>query len=187
MSFETTKTTMTRRYGFGSNSLAASIGALKPCMTEAAIRHVDPHRILWLDGNTFTMQWEFFTKASPNCVYALHSYTYIASSLDDKQQSRHYLPSFLVESSRTPIWNGGFGLVYVNSALDANAEDINAARYNVLGAQLDIYNKHKIHWNISTIKDWLARKRKLQLDAWGRYPSKELDAVMNPLYSCGPE
>lgn len=40
---------------------------------------------------------------------------------------------------------------------------------------------------MQTIKDWLARKRKLQLDAWGRYPSKELDAVMNPLYSCGPE
>src|SRR6266571_3913069 len=42
---------------------------------EPAIRKVDPNHILWLDGNTFAMQWKFFNKALPNCVYALHDYT----------------------------------------------------------------------------------------------------------------
>jgi aryl-phospho-beta-D-glucosidase BglC (GH1 family) len=40
-----------------------------------AIRKVDPNHILWLDGNTFAMQWRFSSKALPNCVYALHYYT----------------------------------------------------------------------------------------------------------------
>ena len=32
-----------------------------------------------------------------------------------------------------------------------------------------------------TIALWLARKRALQLDAWGRHPSKEVEAVIYPL------
>lgn len=32
-----------------------------------------------------------------------------------------------------------------------------------------------------TIAPFLARKRALQLDAWGRYPSSESEAVINPL------
>lgn len=103
---------------------------------------------------------------------------------------------------KTPIWNGEFGPVYANPALEPNANEINAARYDVLGAQLDIYDKYKIHWNIwlykdigvqgmihtnpaskymETIAGWLKRKRDLQLDAWGRYPSAEVEAVINPL------
>lgn len=42
---------------------------------EEAIRKVDSEHILWLDGNTFAMEWKFFDKALPNCVYALHDYT----------------------------------------------------------------------------------------------------------------
>ena len=42
---------------------------------EPAIRKVDPHHILWLDGNTFAMEWKFFDKVLPNCVYAMHDYS----------------------------------------------------------------------------------------------------------------
>lgn len=42
---------------------------------EAAIRKIDPHHILWLDGNTFAMEWKYFDKKLPNTVYALHDYT----------------------------------------------------------------------------------------------------------------
>jgi len=42
---------------------------------EPALRKVDPNHILWFDGNIFAMQWRFFNKALPNCVYALHDYT----------------------------------------------------------------------------------------------------------------
>jgi len=42
---------------------------------EPAIREIDPHHILWLDGNTFAMEWKYFEKPLPNCVYALHDYS----------------------------------------------------------------------------------------------------------------
>jgi hypothetical protein len=46
---------------------------------------------------------------------------------------------------KTPIWNGEFGPVYANPSLVQNTEEINAARYNVLGAQLSLYDKYKTH------------------------------------------
>jgi hypothetical protein len=42
---------------------------------ERAIRKVDSDHILWLDGNTFAMEWRGFDKVLPNCVYALHDYS----------------------------------------------------------------------------------------------------------------
>lgn len=42
---------------------------------EPAIRRIDPNHILWLDGNTFAMEWRGFDKVLPNCVYALHDYS----------------------------------------------------------------------------------------------------------------
>lgn len=42
---------------------------------EKELREVDPHHILWLDGNTFAMEWRGFDKVLPNCVYAMHDYS----------------------------------------------------------------------------------------------------------------
>ncbi|KAF2817081.1 uncharacterized protein BDZ99DRAFT_564884 [Mytilinidion resinicola] len=103
---------------------------------------------------------------------------------------------------KTPIWNGEFGPVYANPVLEPKANEINAARYDVLGAQLDIYDRYKSHWNIwlykdigvqgmvhtnpeskymKTITGRLKRVPDLQLDAWGRYPSAEVEEVISPL------
>jgi Cellulase (glycosyl hydrolase family 5). len=41
---------------------------------EKAIRAIDPRHILWLDGNTFAMEWKGFDTVLPNCVYAMHDY-----------------------------------------------------------------------------------------------------------------
>lgn len=41
---------------------------------EKAIRAIDPDHILWLDGNTFAMEWKGFDTVLPNCVYAMHDY-----------------------------------------------------------------------------------------------------------------
>lgn len=102
----------------------------------------------------------------------------------------------------TPIWNGEFGPVYANPRLDEDAEKINEKRYALLGQQLTIYDKYQIHWSIWLYKDigvqgmvhvdpeskwmktigpFLEKKRALQLDAWGRYPSKQVEDVINPL------
>ena len=102
----------------------------------------------------------------------------------------------------TPIWNGEFGPVYANPDLDKDHEEVNVKRYNLLDAQLGVYDKYQIHWSIwlykdigvqgmvhtdpnskwmKTIAPFLEKKRALQLDAWGRYPSKQVEDVIYPL------
>lgn len=41
---------------------------------EEAIRKIDPHHILYLDGNTFAIDFKYFDHVLPNCVYAIHDY-----------------------------------------------------------------------------------------------------------------
>ncbi|KAF2837373.1 glycoside hydrolase family 5 protein [Patellaria atrata CBS 101060] len=179
---------------------------------ETAIRKIDSNHILWLDGNTFAMEWKFFDKALPNCVYALHDYSmmgfpkgerYEGTDEQKKKIERQFLrKAEFMYKTKTPIWNGEFGPVYANPELDSDHEEVNAARYKLLEQQLTTYDKYKIHWSIwlykdigvqgmihvdpnskwmKTIQPFLKRKRELQLDAWGRYPSKQVEDVINPL------
>jgi hypothetical protein len=103
-----------------------------------------------------------------------------------------------------PIWNGEFGPVYSDAELDGadEAAATNQQRYDLLAEQLRIYDKYRIHWSIWLYKDiglqgmvhtspsspymktiaaFLAKKRRLQVDAWGRRPSKEVEELMKPL------
>lgn len=41
---------------------------------EEAIHGVDPEHMLFLDGNTFSMDFTAFKKVLPNCVYSMHDY-----------------------------------------------------------------------------------------------------------------
>ncbi|WPG98846.1 glycoside hydrolase family 5 protein [Acrodontium crateriforme] len=179
---------------------------------EKEIRSVDPDHILFLDGNTFAMEWKHFNHTLPNSVYALHDYSMLGFPKGERftgsEQQKAKLESqflrkaeFMIEQ-KTPIWNGEFGPVYANPQLDADHKEVNAARYNVLDEQLRIYDKYKIHWSIWLYKDvglqgmvhlnpeskymrtiapFLKKKRELQLDAWGRYPSKQVEDVIEPL------
>jgi hypothetical protein len=116
---------------------------------------------------------------------------------------RQYLrkAAFMNENG-TAIWNGEFGPVYANPTTTADAQTINQERYNLLGEQLCIYDKYKIHWSIwlykdvglqgmihtspqspwnKTIAPFLEKKKALMLDAWGRDPSEEAEAAFKPL------
>ena len=179
---------------------------------EKAIRAIDPHHILWLDGNTFAAEWQGFDNVLPNCVYSLHDYsmmgfptgTSFKGTSDQKQklEDQFLRKSEFQRTHKTPIWNGEFGPVYANPKWDNDADSINQDRYSLLGYQLQIYGKHQIPWSIWLYKDigvqgmvytspessWnkliepiLEKKKHLQLDAWGTYPSKEVDSVMRPL------
>ncbi|MCJ1439289.1 hypothetical protein MMC27_008681 [Xylographa pallens] len=179
---------------------------------EPAIRKIDPNHILWLDGNTFAMEWKFFDKILPNCVYALHDYSMMGFPTGDrfkgteeqctKLERQFKRKAEFMTKNKTPIWNGEFGPVYANPRLDADAEAINTERYNLLSQQLSVYDKYQIHWSIWLYKDigvqgmvytnpesawnrliqtFLDKKRGLQLDAWGKYPSKEAEEVLDPL------
>ena len=102
----------------------------------------------------------------------------------------------------TPIWNGEFGPVYADPQLDESAAQINERRHALLARQLAIYDKYQCHWTIWLYKDiglqgmvhldpsskWMrtiapfqAKKRALMLDAWGRRPSEQVEAVIGPL------
>ncbi|KAL3471815.1 hypothetical protein BJX99DRAFT_262847 [Aspergillus californicus] len=106
-----------------------------------------------------------------------------------------------MKANNTPTWNGEFGPVYANPQSN-EAQSINQDRYNLLGEQLHIYDKYKIHWSIwlykdvglqgmihtdpsspwnKTIAPFIEKKRALMLDAWGRDPSPEAEAVLTPL------
>ncbi|GAB7354663.1 hypothetical protein MBLNU459_g5090t1 [Dothideomycetes sp. NU459] len=179
---------------------------------EKAIRKVDPDHILWLDGNTFAMEWKGFDEALPNSVYALHDYTTMGfpkgevfrGSEEQKQKLERQFcrKAEIMYRLKTPIWNGEFGPVYANPLLDPDHVEVNKARFGVLDEQLSIYDKYQIHWSIWLYKDigvqgmvhvnpeskwmrtiapFLEKKRALQLDAWGRYPSKQVEEVIYPL------
>lgn len=104
--------------------------------------------------------------------------------------------------NKTAIWNGEFGPVYANPLYEPDAETINQHRYELLGEQLRIYDKYDIPWSIWLYKDiglqgmvhtspnspwntlirpFLEKKKRLQLDSWGKYPSEEAEAVIDPL------
>jgi hypothetical protein len=42
---------------------------------ERAIREVDPDHILFLDGNSYSMDFSAFEEVLPNCVYSIHDYS----------------------------------------------------------------------------------------------------------------
>ena len=171
-----------------------------------AIRKVDPDHALWLDGNTFAMEWKYFEKPLPNTVYALHDYAtmgfpngqpYEGTEEQKAQLERQFTrKAEVMYRFNTPIWNGEFGPVYANPAFSADAEEINQKRYALLDQQLAIYDKYHIHFTIWLFKDiglqgmvycdpqskwmktiapFLAKKRDLQLDAWGRQPTEQVD------------
>ncbi|KAK0213556.1 glycoside hydrolase family 5 protein [Armillaria fumosa] len=87
------------------------------------------------------------------------------------------------------VWNGEWGPVYARRQYDGDATDaINTMRYKILKDQLDIYNKDRLSWTIwlykdigyqgmvyvsqetpymTLFKDFLAKKHRLAVDAWG--------------------
>lgn len=102
----------------------------------------------------------------------------------------------------TVAWNGEFGPVYADARTQTDAAEVNQERYNLLGAQLEVYDKYRVSWTIWLYKDigvqgmvytdpdglwnrtiapFLEKKKKYQLDAWGRHPSAQVDEVLDPL------
>ncbi|PVH72058.1 glycoside hydrolase family 5 protein [Cadophora sp. DSE1049] len=130
---------------------------------EKAIRAIDPHHILWLDGNTFAMEWKGFGQILPNCVYSIHDYskmgfplgeTYDGSAEMDKKLESQFLRKCQYQhENKLALWVGEFGPTYASSKWDDQAEETNMARYKLLAKQLSIYEKHKVPWSTWCYKD----------------------------------
>ncbi len=162
----------------------------------AAIRSVDPHHLLFLDGNTYSTEFDIFTEPFENTVYACHDYVpaglgyggpypgvtrglyHDASSIEAKFLER----SEYARRTNTPIWVGEFGPIYTGNP------DIDAQRSQLLSDQLDCYRRHGASWSLWTYKDigtqglayvapstpyrqrfdtFVAKKKRLAADSWG--------------------
>jgi hypothetical protein len=177
---------------------------------EAEIRSVDPDHILFLDGNTYAMDFRRFENILPNCVYAMHDYSSMGFPSQPQyegtnEQKTKLRKSFerkveFMRKNGVPIWNGEFGPVYAFKH-EENAAAINEKRYALLEEQLAIYAESNVSWSIWLYKDigyqgmlhvspdsaWLKllkpfmqKKARLGVDFWGR-DDKEVAHIYEPV------
>ncbi|RIQ21078.1 glycoside hydrolase family 5 protein [Jiangella rhizosphaerae] len=163
---------------------------------EAAIRAVDPHHVLFLDGNRYSTEFHMFGDPLPNTVYTAHDYAlpgfvdggpYPGESRGQYVDRAYVEKTFLartefMRNTGTPIWIGEFGPVYTGDP----ARD--EQRYRLLEDQLTLYREHGASWALWTYKDIglqgltyaradspylrriapvLKKKARLGVDAWG--------------------
>ena len=161
-----------------------------------AIREIDPEHILYLDGNTYSTEFDFFGEPTENTVYTLHDYvaaglgrgTGYPGSVDgvyydkDAVLAKFLQRSAYARATATPIMVGEFGPIYTGDP------DQDAQRLQLLEDQLDIYRDHEASWVIWTYKDlgrqgltgvvptsayrrrfddFIAKKVRLGADQWG--------------------
>ena len=108
----------------------------------AAIRAVDPDHMLFLDGNTYSTEFDFFGEPLDNAVYALHDY--VPSGPQPRRGVRPRAPrrqKFLQRSAYarrtgTPIYVGEFAPIYTGDP------EVDAERLRILDDQLELYRRH---------------------------------------------
>ncbi|KAL3474117.1 putative cellulase [Aspergillus californicus] len=130
-----------------------------------AIRAVDRNHILFLDGNTYAMDFSHFDRVLPNAVYSCHDYAMLGFPIPGQglytgtDQQKAKLNSSLTRKIQfmrdwnVPIWNGEFGPVYPDARKEENAQETLEARIDMLREQLRIYDTSSISWSIWTYKD----------------------------------
>ncbi|KAL5332330.1 glycoside hydrolase superfamily [Aspergillus crustosus] len=134
---------------------------------ESAIRSVDPDHILFLDGNTYSMDFTAFEEAPPlpNAVYSIHDYSlygfpgqegYVGSEAQKaKLRSNFERKIRFMRSAGVPTSNGEIGPVYQDPRRDGveSAAKDNACRIRLLEDQLKLYRQEGLSWSIWLYKD----------------------------------
>jgi endoglucanase len=128
----------------------------------AAIREIDDRHIIYIDGNTYSTEFDIFDEPwQTNTVYTLHDY--VAAGLGrggdypgytdgvwfDKDTARQ---KFLqraeyARSTGTPIYVGEFAPIYVGD------EKVDAQRRQILSDQLETYREYDVSWSSWMYKD----------------------------------
>jgi endoglucanase len=162
----------------------------------SAIRAVDPHHILFIDGNTYATEFDVFGEPWGNTIYTCHDYvpsglgpdgTYPGYSdrawVDRAGVERKFRQrSQYATRTGTPIYVGEFGPIYTGDPL------LDAQRLQMLDDQLDIYRSAGAGWALWMYKDigrqglvsagpstpyriqfanFFAKKARLGADQWG--------------------
>ncbi|MFI5799939.1 glycoside hydrolase family 5 protein [Streptomyces sp. NPDC051677] len=174
-----------------------------------AIRAVDPHHILFLDGNQYSTDFDIFGDPVDNAVYTCHDYARAGfarsggypGDVDGVRIDKDWVEeAFLrrtayMRKTNTPVWVGEFGPVYTGDP----ARDEQCAQ--LLADQLDIYRRHEASWSVWTYKDvglqglvhispdsayhqhfaeFMAKKHRLGAEAWGS-PEGVIRELAKPL------
>ena len=126
-----------------------------------AIRAIDTNHVLFLDGNTYSTEFDVFDGELENVVYTCHDYaaagfvdggdypgTTNGQYWDKAGLERKYLErTEFTRQTDSPVWVGEFGPVYVGD------ERRDAMRYQILSDQLEIYAADEASWSLWTYKD----------------------------------
>ena len=175
----------------------------------AAIRALDPHHILFLEGNHYSQQFhELDPPFDSNTVYSSHNY--VVPALDNGEYpgefngefyGRDQLEQSYVERTAfmrqhgVPHWFGEFGCIYADSALEPS-------RLRVMADLIDIAEEYGDHWTIWTYKDigkmglvyadpeseWMRRTRPvreakmtLRCDSWIERHKAEIERLIQQI------
>jgi endoglucanase len=161
-----------------------------------AIRAIDSNHILFLDGNTYSTEFDVFDGEFDNVVYACHDYAaagfvtggdypgltggvyWDKAGLERKYRERTQYN----RETDSPVWVGEFGPVYLGD------DRRDAMRYQILADQLEVYAGDETNWSLWTYKDvgcqgmmvvkpdtpyrrrfddFIAKKNRLGGDHWG--------------------
>jgi endoglucanase len=126
-----------------------------------AIRRVDPHHVLFVDGNTYATEFDVFEGLWDNTVYTCHDY--VRSGLgrggpypgftDGVYVDRSTVEATFLKRSEyarrtgTPLYVGEFGPIYTGD------EAVDAQRSQILADQLELYRQDAAGWALWTYKD----------------------------------
>ena len=153
----------------------------------AAVRAVDPDHMLFLDGNTYSTEFDVFEEPLENAVYTLHDYVPAglgrAAEYDREAAEQKFLQrSEYARRTGTPIYVGEFSPIYTGDP------EIDALRRQILDDQLERYRRHAAGFATWMYKDlgrqgltyvrpdspygefvadFVAKKRRLGVDQWG--------------------
>ena len=153
----------------------------------AAVRAVDPDHMLFLDGNTYSTEFDVFEEPLENAVYTLHDYVPAglgrAADYDREAAEQKFLQrSEYARRTGTPIYVGEFSPIYTGDP------EIDALRRQILDDQLERYRRHAAGFATWMYKDlgrqgltcvrpdspygefvadFVAKKRRLGVDQWG--------------------
>jgi endoglucanase len=129
----------------------------------AAIREIDPHHIIFLEGDNFSSRFDGLDEPfADNLVYSSHNYTRAGFGPGpypgqignqewnrDKQlaQFQAHEGTNYAQKHKVPLWVGEFG-----SAYNGPPEEI-ADRIRALDDQIDVFEELGAHWTTWTYKD----------------------------------
>jgi hypothetical protein len=166
----------------------------------AAIRAVDPAHILFLDGNTYSTEFDFFAEPLDNAVYTLHDYVPAGLGREDGYDPEAAERKFLERSAYarrtgTPLYVGEFAPIYTGDPV------LDALRRRILEDQLERYRRYDAGFATwmykdlgrqgltyarpespygELVADFVAKKVRLGVDQWGS-TGRECPEITEPV------